>query len=59
MGDKITFDYTHENSQKLIEIVKSYRCDFGGTDILRPLKDIFESANKGHGTKRVFLLTDG
>jgi hypothetical protein len=39
--------------------VDAMRADFGATDILSPLKDIFKNETEGHRTRRVFLLTDG
>jgi hypothetical protein len=39
--------------------VDKMSANFGGTNILGPLKDIFEAKTEGHSSRRVFLLSDG
>ena len=45
-------------SQILSEI-SNFKADFGGTNILDPLKKVTEASNFGDKKLRVFLLTDG
>ena len=60
IDNQTTFKYTNENLQKLIGAVNNMSANFGLTDILSPLNDIFENTKVGgHPTRRVFLLTDG
>lgn len=54
-----TFTYTNENLQKLLKAVSNMSANFGLTDILSPLEDIFSFKTEGHSCRRVFLLTDG
>ena len=60
--DESPKEYTKENIQKSLEIIKSLDSDLGGTDIYSPLKSIYENEkdyDKIKLPKNIFLLTDG
>ena len=54
-------EYTKENMKKLMDIIKKLKADKGGTDLYKPLKNIFENPiyDKYNLAKHIFLLTDG
>ena len=54
-------EYNKENVKKLMDIIKKLDANKGGTDLYRPLKDIFEKPiyDKYIIPKHIFLLTDG
>jgi len=55
-------EYTKENIQKSLEIIKSLNADLGGTNIYSPLKSIYgneKEYDKIKLPKNIFLLTDG
>jgi len=52
--------YSQDTLQKASEHIAAMRANLGGTEILRPLKEIFEKSVAGGGRARqVFVLTDG
>ena len=54
--------YNPNNSASAIEHVRAMRADYGGTEIMEPLRDILESPDSfegQHRLKEIFLLTDG
>ena len=60
--DESPKEYTKENIQKSLEIIKSLNADLGGTNIYSPLKSIYENKkeyDKIKLPKNIFLLTDG
>jgi len=54
-------EYNKENVKKLMDIIKKLDASKGGTDLHKPLKDIFENPiyDKYNMNKHIFLLTDG
>ena len=60
--DEIPKEYNKENIKKSMEIIEKLEADLGGTEIAKPLKDIYNS-NKIYDKiilpKNIFLLTDG
>ena len=55
-------EYNQENIQKSIKIIEEIKADLGGTNIYKPLKDIYDSCkvyDKILLPKNIFLLTDG
>lgn len=52
------WQYTDENMEKIKFIIDGFRADYGGTNILTPLKKAVE-LNVLNLEKRIFLLTDG
>ena len=58
---KEPLEYNKENVQNLMNIIKKLNADKGGTDLYKPLKDIFENQiyDKFIMHKHIFLLTDG
>ena len=58
-------NYDDESKQRTLDQIKNFRSNYGGTDILRPLKAAQKSNNSeetaapGDIKKRIFLLTDG
>lgn len=48
-----------ENIDKAIQYIKKMRADLGGTDLLLPLKFIFDQPRKARVPRIVFLVTDG
>jgi len=61
ISSKEPLEYTVENVQKTIEKVKKLKADLGGTQLFKPLKDIFNNNNfdKLNLCKNLFILTDG
>jgi ubiquitin len=59
MFDSVS-DYTSKTMESAIAEIKTYGADLGGTEILSPLKYIFDSRDKSSTlSKHVYLLTDG
>jgi len=52
------WDYNDETTEKIIEKLMDYDADYGGTDILKPLKEAVK-LDVDKRQKRIFLLTDG
>ena len=54
-------EYNDENLELCKVEIGRFEADFGGTDILEPLKSVFQRGNqqKSKTLKRIFLLTDG
>ena len=55
-------EYNSENINKIKEIIKNLTANMGGTDIVSPLKSIFENKSeyeKINLSKNILLLTDG
>ena len=55
-------EYTQENINESIQLIKALNADLGGTNIYEPLKDIYNSKDdyiKINLPKNIFLLTDG
>jgi len=50
-------DYTDDNVQMALNEVEGFRANFGGTEIMSPLKEIFKKKSKI--VRDVILLTDG
>ncbi|XP_053120965.1 von Willebrand factor A domain-containing protein 5A-like isoform X2 [Hemicordylus capensis] len=52
-------EYTQKTMSKSLQRVKELRADLGGTEILRPLKDIYsQPCREGH-PRQLFVFTDG
>ena len=51
------FDYTDDNVKMTKNCIDLMSANFGGTDILRPMKNVL--MNLDFKRSRVFLLTDG
>lgn len=51
--------YTQESMDSAMEKVKSMAADFGGTEILEPLKHIYNQAGKPGHPRQLFVFTDG
>lgn len=50
---------THENIVEALERIKTIEADFGGTEILQPIKAVLSLKGKIEYPKFLFLLTDG
>jgi hypothetical protein len=50
--------YTNESKKSAINEIKTFKADFGGTDILSPIVKA-ATIDSGEYKKRIFLLTDG
>ena len=60
--DETPKEYITENIKKSIKIIEGLDADLGGTDIYRPLKDIYDSEKIYQNInlpRNIFLLTDG
>ena len=60
--DETPKEYTKENINNSLKIIKSLEADLGGTDIYTPLKSIYENEQEYNNIKlpkNIFLLTDG
>ena len=54
--------YNKDNIEKIINVIKGLDADLGGTDISKPLREIFNSDDvysKINMSKSIFMLTDG
>ncbi|XP_043937299.1 von Willebrand factor A domain-containing protein 5A-like [Protopterus annectens] len=56
---KSSVEYNQESMDSALEKLKNFEADLGGTEILKPLKDIFSKSVKTGYHRQVFLLTDG
>jgi uncharacterized protein with von Willebrand factor type A (vWA) domain len=54
-------EYTVENVKKTIEKVKKLKANLGGTELYKPLQNIFSNENSDNLNlcKNLFILTDG
>ena len=60
--DEIPKNYTKENIESSLTIIKNLSADLGGTNIYKPLKDIYDNEkiyDEIKLPKNIFLLTDG
>ena len=57
------FENNEENLDKVCEKIDGFKANFGGTEILSPLKDILDKDIRDHDGKQVykkiFVCTDG
>ena len=51
--------YNDDIISQILSEITHFKADFGGTNILDPLKKVTEASNFGDKKLRVFLLTDG
>jgi len=51
--------YTKENLNIALEKTTTMKADLGGTNLLSPLKNIFEKKEKDGYVKQIFIITDG
>jgi von Willebrand factor type A domain len=55
-------EYNEENLQQAMDLIATFEADFGGTEILTPLNEIFTTikSRKQHSAQtHIYLLTDG
>jgi len=52
-------EYTKENMEAALNKAKTMGADLGGTNLLSPLKNIFEKKAKEGYVKQIFIITDG
>nr|XP_033779830.1 von Willebrand factor A domain-containing protein 5A isoform X2 [Geotrypetes seraphini] len=52
-------EYTQQTMDSALEKVKAMSDDLGGTEILAPLKHIYDTAGKPGHPRQLFLFTDG
>ncbi|KAI1893208.1 hypothetical protein AGOR_G00121330 [Albula goreensis] len=52
-------EYNQEMMEKALEKVKGMRADLGGTEILRPLRDIYSQPCLPGHPRQLFIFTDG
>ena len=52
-------DYNEQNLKFATSLIQDFKADFGGTEILLPLTDIFSSAPDPKLQRHIYLLTDG
>ncbi|XP_056403254.1 von Willebrand factor A domain-containing protein 5A-like isoform X2 [Hyla sarda] len=52
-------EYTQESMDEAVKKVNEMKANFGGTEILRPLKKIYETAGRPDHPRQLFLFTDG
>jgi hypothetical protein len=51
--------YSNETAAQALALAADLRADLGNTDLLTPLRWLFEQPLKGEGVRQVFVLTDG
>ncbi|XP_040277163.1 von Willebrand factor A domain-containing protein 5A-like isoform X2 [Bufo bufo] len=52
-------EYTQQSMHDAVEKVNQMQADLGGTEILEPLKKIYETAGRPDHPRQVFIFTDG
>ncbi|XP_066458798.1 von Willebrand factor A domain-containing protein 5A-like isoform X2 [Eleutherodactylus coqui] len=52
-------EYTQQSMEEAVTKVNEMKANFGGTEILRPLKKIYGTAGMPDHPRQVFLFTDG
>ncbi|XP_043914200.1 von Willebrand factor A domain-containing protein 5A-like isoform X2 [Protopterus annectens] len=52
-------EYTQDSMQEALEKVEKMEANFGGTEILQPLQDIYKKACVPGRLRQVFIFTDG
>ncbi|XP_048773306.2 von Willebrand factor A domain-containing protein 5A-like isoform X2 [Ostrea edulis] len=51
--------YNEENLEEAMHLQRNMRADMGGTEIFKPLENVFKNKPSGSYARQVFLLTDG
>ncbi|XP_061170035.1 von Willebrand factor A domain-containing protein 5A-like [Saccostrea echinata] len=54
-----SLEYNEKNLQNAMDLQKNMIADMGGTEIYKPLEDIFKNKPADSYARQVFLLTDG
>lgn len=52
-------EYTQQTMEEAVKKVNEMKANFGGTEILRPLKKIYDTAGRPDHPRQLFLFTDG
>ena len=52
-------EYSRENMDYAINLIKLFDADLGGTEIFKPLKAIFSEKSTSKMEKHVYLISDG
>ncbi|XP_040275548.1 von Willebrand factor A domain-containing protein 5A-like [Bufo bufo] len=52
-------EYTQQSMEEAVKKVNEMKANFGGTEILRPLKKIYDTAGRPDHPRQLFLFTDG
>ncbi|XP_066458805.1 von Willebrand factor A domain-containing protein 5A-like isoform X3 [Eleutherodactylus coqui] len=52
-------EYTQQSMEEAVKKVNTMEADLGGTEILQPLKKIYDTAGMPDHPRQVFLFTDG
>ncbi|XP_062620573.1 von Willebrand factor A domain-containing protein 5A-like isoform X2 [Saccostrea cucullata] len=54
-----SLEYNENNLQSAMDLQKNMMADMGGTEIYKPLEDIFKNKSSDSYARQIFLLTDG
>ncbi|XP_073467207.1 von Willebrand factor A domain-containing protein 5A-like isoform X2 [Aquarana catesbeiana] len=52
-------EYTQQSMEEAVKKVNKMDADFGGTEILQPLKKIYQTAGRAEHPRQLFVFTDG
>ncbi|KAM4051951.1 von Willebrand factor A domain-containing protein 5A-like isoform 1-T2 [Anomaloglossus baeobatrachus] len=52
-------EYTQQSMEEAVKMVNEMKANFGGTEILRPLKKIYDTSGRPDHPRQLFLFTDG
>ncbi|XP_075183067.1 von Willebrand factor A domain-containing protein 5A-like isoform X11 [Anomaloglossus baeobatrachus] len=52
-------EYTQQSMEEAVKMVNEMEANFGGTEILRPLKKIYDTSGRPDHPRQLFLFTDG
>ncbi|XP_073536455.1 von Willebrand factor A domain-containing protein 5A-like isoform X2 [Phyllobates terribilis] len=52
-------EYTQQSMEEAVKMVNAMNANFGGTEILRPLKKIYDTSGRPDHPRQLFLFTDG
>ncbi|XP_040275549.1 von Willebrand factor A domain-containing protein 5A-like [Bufo bufo] len=52
-------EYTQQSMEEAVKKVNEMKANFGGTEILSPLKKIYDTAGRPDHPRQLFLFTDG
>ncbi|XP_063309860.1 von Willebrand factor A domain-containing protein 5A-like [Pelobates fuscus] len=54
-----TMEYTQKSMEEAVKKVTEMEADFGGTEILQPLKKIYKTGVRSEHPRQLFVFTDG
>ncbi|PIO14139.1 hypothetical protein AB205_0155580, partial [Aquarana catesbeiana] len=59
MFSRESVEYTQKSMEEAVKKVNEMDASFGGTEILQPLKKIYQTAGRAEHPRQLFVFTDG